>query len=71
MSDLFDIVWGAMYMARGSSTTAMVSTGGSNSLRTTIPMWIVEQFGLKAGHKVEWSLKVENDKMTISVTPQE
>jgi len=34
-------------------------------------MWIVEQFGLKAGHKVEWSLKVENDTMTISVSPQE
>ena len=58
-------------MGRGASTTALVSTGGSNSLRTTIPMWIVEQFNLKAGSKIEWSLKVENDTMTISVTPQE
>ena len=58
-------------MARGSSTTALVSTGGSNSLRTTIPMWIVQQFNLKAGTKVEWSLKAEDNKMTISVSPQE
>ena len=72
MSDLFDVVGGATYMARGSSTTALVSTGGdSNSLRTTIPMWIVQQFNLKAGTKVEWSLKAEDNKMTISVSPQE
>jgi len=58
-------------MAKGSSTTSLVSTGGSNSLRTTIPMWIVEQFDLKAGSKIEWSLSVKNDTMTISVTPQE
>tara|TARA_R110002020_G_scaffold201043_2_gene403473 strand:+ start:1023 stop:1199 length:177 start_codon:yes stop_codon:yes gene_type:complete len=58
-------------MARGSSSTTLVSTGGSNSLRTTVPMWIIEQFGLAAGDRVEWVLKVENDKMSISVTPQE
>lgn len=58
-------------MTRGSSTTALVSTGGSNSLRTTVPMWIIEQFNLNAGDRIEWSLKVENDAMSISVTPQE
>jgi antitoxin component of MazEF toxin-antitoxin module len=58
-------------MAKGSSTTSLVSTGGSNSLRTTIPMWIVEQFDLKPGSKIEWSLSAKNDAMTISVTPQE
>ena len=71
MSDLFDVVGGARYMAKGSSTTSLVSTGGSNSLRTTVPMWIVEQFGLLPGNKIEWSLGVENDVMTISVRPQE
>ena len=59
-------------MARGSSTTTLVSTGGeSNSLRTTIPMWIVRQFDLKPGHLIEWSLKAEDNRMTISVSPQE
>tara|TARA_R110000751_G_scaffold5554_1_gene25229 strand:+ start:3993 stop:4172 length:180 start_codon:yes stop_codon:yes gene_type:complete len=59
-------------MAKGATTTALVSTGGSsNSLRTTIPMWIVEQFGLSAGSKIEWSLEVKNGEMSISVCPQE
>tara|TARA_B100000287_G_C20645190_1_gene784861 strand:- start:638 stop:871 length:234 start_codon:yes stop_codon:yes gene_type:complete len=72
LSDLFDVVGGARLMANGTSTSALVSTGGkSNSLRTTIPMWIVEQFGLEAGRKIEWSVKAEDNKMTISVTPQE
>ncbi len=54
------------------TTTALVSTGGSsNSLRTTIPMWIVEQFGLSAGSKIEWSLEVKDGEMSISVSPQE
>ena len=72
MSDLFDVVGGATYMARGNTTTVLVSTGGkSNSLRTTIPMWIVRQFDLKPGHLIEWSLKAEDNRMTITVTPQE
>ncbi len=58
-------------MARGGSTTSLVSTGGSNSVRTTVPMWIVEQFGLKSGDKIEWSLRAENGAMSIVVTPQE
>lgn len=59
-------------MGKGATTTALVSTGGSsNSLRTTIPMWIVEQFGLSAGSKVEWSLVIKDGEMSISVTPQE
>ena len=59
-------------MAGVNSTTALVSTGGnSNSLRTTIPMWIVNQFGLEAGNMIEWSLKVEDNRMTITINPQE
>ena len=58
-------------MARGSSTTSLVSTGGSNSIRTIVPMWIVEQFGLKSGDKIQWSLHAENGAMSIIVTPQE
>tara|TARA_R110000744_G_scaffold329155_1_gene434658 strand:+ start:367 stop:549 length:183 start_codon:yes stop_codon:yes gene_type:complete len=59
-------------MARGKNTTALVPTGGgSNSLRTTVPMWIVEQFGLSAGSKLEWKLSAENGQMSIHVTPVE
>lgn len=71
-SDLFDVVGCARVMGKGTSTTALVSTGGSsNSLRTTIPMWIVEQFSLSAGSKIEWSLEVKDGEMSISVSPQE
>jgi hypothetical protein len=72
MSDLFDVVGCARGMVRGATTTALVSTGGtSNSLRTTVPMWIVEQFGLSAGSRIDWSLEVKNGEMTISVNPRE
>ena len=53
MSDLFDVVGCATAMAKGKTTTTLVPTGGgSNSLRTTIPMWIVQQFGMGAGSKL-------------------
>lgn len=59
-------------MGRYRSTTTLVATGGnSNSLRTTIPMWIVQQFNLESGKKMEWSLKVENNRMTITLDPVE
>jgi len=59
-------------MARNKSTTTLVATGGnSNSLRTTVPMWIVQQFGLESGGKIEWDLKVEDNRMTITVGPVE
>jgi len=60
-----------MHMARRSSTTSLVSTGGSNSLRTTVPMWIIEQFELKSGDKINWNIHVENGGMSIIVTPQD
>ena len=70
MSDLFDVEGCRAYMTRGKTTTALVPTGGgSNSLRTTVPMWIVHQFGLTAGNKLEWSLSSQNGKMTIHVAP--
>jgi bifunctional DNA-binding transcriptional regulator/antitoxin component of YhaV-PrlF toxin-antitoxin module len=59
-------------MARGRCTTALVATGGgSNSLRTTVPHWIVEQFGMKSGSKLEWCIRAEGSKMTIFVEPVE
>jgi len=72
LSDLFDVVGCATSMAKGKTTTTLVPTGGgSNSLRTTIPMWIVQQFGMVAGSKVEWRLSAENGQMSIHVTPAE
>ena len=72
MSDLFSVQQGAMYMARGSMTTKLSSVGGkSKSLRTVVPMWIVEHFGLDVGSRLQWKFVVEGEKMTINVSPEE
>jgi hypothetical protein len=55
-----------------TNRTALVRTGGgSSSLRTTVPLWIVKQFGLKAGDKVLWRLETgENGELYIKVKPE-
>lgn len=45
------------------------STKG-NSLRTTVPISIVKQFGLGEGDILDWTLKVENNKLIIEVVPK-
>jgi hypothetical protein len=37
------------------------------SLCTTIPMFIVKQWGLKAGDKLDWSLEARKNEITIVV----
>ena len=57
-------------MTSALSKTTLVSTGGqSNSLRTTVPLWIVDQFGLKAGDKLVWKVKFDGNSMYIGVFP--
>lgn len=60
-------------MARVNNETTLVSTGGgSNSLRTTVPMWIIEQFKLTAGEKLSWKFDVgEDGELCVRVTPQQ
>jgi len=51
--------------------TKLVSTGGaSRSLRTTVPLGVVEHFELSAGDTVEWKFLVEDGKMQLIVTPK-
>ena len=57
-------------MSGGNSSTTLVSTGGgSRSLRTTIPMWIVEHFNLGAGDNVSWKFIVQDDNIVVVMTP--
>ncbi|MGC9308975.1 MAG: AbrB/MazE/SpoVT family DNA-binding domain-containing protein [Thermoplasmatota archaeon] len=53
-----------------ATTTAIskASTQG-NSLRTTIPMGIVNQFDLTEGDKLEWNMTVKHGKLIIEVEP--
>jgi|TARA_R100001463_G_scaffold54391_1_gene105467 hypothetical protein len=61
-----------MYMARGATSTVLVPIGGaSKSLRTTVPMWIIKQFNLDAGSKLNWRIDIEGDEMLIKVSPVE
>jgi hypothetical protein len=39
------------------------------SLRTTVPMSIVKQFGLTEYDKLDWTLKAEGGELIIQVKP--
>ena len=57
-------------MPSALSKTTLVSTGGqSNSLRPTVPLWIVDQFGLESGDKLVWKVKLDGNSMYIGVFP--
>jgi len=45
------------------------ATSKSNSLRTTVPAYIVNQFNLKKGDKLSWG--IENGAVVIQVAKQE
>jgi len=52
---------------RADESVLHLATSSGNSLRTTIPAFIVVQFGLKQGEKIRW--KIEGDR--IIVDPQQ
>ncbi|MBC7128211.1 MAG: AbrB/MazE/SpoVT family DNA-binding domain-containing protein [Thermoplasmatales archaeon] len=54
----------------GFKTIISKASTTGNSLRTTIPISIVKQFGLKEGDELEWILKVKSNKMIIEVNPR-
>ena len=51
----------------GELTTLALNTPNKASLRTTIPMFIVKQWGLKARDKLNWSLEARKNEITIVV----
>jgi hypothetical protein len=49
---------------------AVLSTARKISLCTTIPMFIVKQWGLKPGHQKDWSLELcgsDNNELVVLV----
>tara|TARA_R110000796_G_scaffold7104_6_gene24782 strand:+ start:350 stop:553 length:204 start_codon:yes stop_codon:yes gene_type:complete len=59
-----------MDMSGKHSSTTLVSTGGgSRSLRTTVPMWIVEHFNLGAGDNVDWRFTIQEGQIVVVMTP--
>lgn len=51
------------------TTILTLATSNRASLRTTVPMSIVKQFGLKSGDKLEWTFEVKNNEIIIVVRP--
>jgi bifunctional DNA-binding transcriptional regulator/antitoxin component of YhaV-PrlF toxin-antitoxin module len=55
----------------GEITTLALNAPKKASLRTTIPMFIVKQWGLKAGDRLDWSLEARKNEMVIVVRKTE
>jgi hypothetical protein len=52
----------------GETTSLALNTANKASLRTTVPMFIVKQWGLKSGHQLDWSLEVcGNNELVVVV----
>ena len=53
----------------GETTTLSVAQTKSWSLRTTVPIGIVRQFGLKEGDKLKWKIEARNNRLVVVVEP--
>jgi hypothetical protein len=55
----------------GETTTLALNAPNKASLRTTIPMFIVKQWGLRPGDKLDWSLDSKRNEIVILVKKAE
>ena len=53
----------------GEITNLNKATTKNESLRTTVPRSIINQFGLTEWDKLEWFLKAEGGELIIQVKP--
>jgi bifunctional DNA-binding transcriptional regulator/antitoxin component of YhaV-PrlF toxin-antitoxin module len=53
----------------GEITYLTKAASKSQSLRTTVPMSIVKQFGLTDQDKLDWMLKAEGGELIIIIRP--
>jgi len=51
----------------GEISTLALNAPGHASLRTTVPMNIIRQWGLEAGDKIEWSWEARDNEMIVIV----
>lgn len=54
----------------GFKTTIAKASSIANSFRTTVPAGIMNQFNLKEGDKLDWTIKAENGKLLIIIKPE-
>jgi antitoxin component of MazEF toxin-antitoxin module len=53
----------------GKLTKLTPATSKKESLRTTVPRSIVQQFDLTSGDSLDWKLEVRNGQLIIVVSP--
>jgi bifunctional DNA-binding transcriptional regulator/antitoxin component of YhaV-PrlF toxin-antitoxin module len=50
-------------------TTLTKATPKSDSLRTTVPSYIVKLLELKEGDKIIWTTTIQNNQATVTIKP--
>ena len=53
----------------GQTTKLTPATSKKESLRTTVPRSIVQQFDLTSGDSIEWKIEARDGKLIIIVSP--
>jgi antitoxin component of MazEF toxin-antitoxin module len=53
----------------GEITYLNKATNKGESLRTTVPMSVVKQFGLTEDDKLDWQIKAEGGELVIVIKP--
>lgn len=54
---------------RGKETSLNKANSAGSSLRTTVPSFIKDQFGLEEGDKLSWELGIKDNDLIILVKP--
>jgi len=54
---------------KGEETTLTPASTRGNSLRTTVPIGVARQLGLKEGDKLRWEIEADNNDLIILVRP--
>ena len=50
-----------------TNRTKLAQANTSNSLRVTVPSYVIHALGAKAGDEIEWSLKPDGDRFAVAV----
>ena len=54
---------------KGEETILTHASTRGNSLRTTVPIGVARQLGLKEGDRLRWEIQAEDNNLVILVKP--
>ena len=54
---------------KGEQTILTHASTRGNSLRTTVPIGVARQLGLKEGDRLRWEIRAENNDLVVLVKP--